>query len=85
MRLECPPSDGVWLSLVERSVRDAEVGSSNLPTPTIQLSCLPGSIGLARAEVAKCEIVCAMPGPRMPALRERGEYSKAARSTPRPG
>ena len=25
---------GVWLSLVERTVRVREVGSSNLPTPT---------------------------------------------------
>ncbi len=27
---------GVWLSLVERCVRDAEVASSNLVTPTIE-------------------------------------------------
>ena len=27
---------GVWLSLVERTVRDREVGGSNPPTPTIQ-------------------------------------------------
>ena len=26
---------GVWLSLVERSVRDAEVASSNLVTPIL--------------------------------------------------
>jgi hypothetical protein len=28
-------NDGVWLSLVERYVRDVEVASSNLVTPTI--------------------------------------------------
>ena len=28
------PIDGWWLSLAERCVRDAEVGSSNLPHPT---------------------------------------------------
>lgn len=27
-------SIGVWLSLVERSVRDREIGGSNPPTPT---------------------------------------------------
>ena len=29
---------GVWLSLVERYVRDVEVASSNLVTPTIENS-----------------------------------------------
>ena len=28
------PASGVWLSLVERYVRDVEVASSNLVTPT---------------------------------------------------
>ena len=32
--------DGVWLSLVERYVRDVEVASSNLVTPTIRLFSL---------------------------------------------
>ena len=30
-------TSGVWLSLVERCVRDAEVVSSNLATPTIKV------------------------------------------------
>ena len=33
------PHVGVWLSLVERFVRDEEVVSSNLVTPTILRSC----------------------------------------------
>jgi hypothetical protein len=33
-RLDGKPGFGVWLSLVERTVRVREVGSSNLPTPT---------------------------------------------------
>lgn len=35
----CPAkrSDGTWLSPVERLVRDEEVGSSNLPVPTIDI------------------------------------------------
>src|SRR5690606_8904268 len=34
---------GWWLSLAERCVRDAEVGSSNLPHPTTKSAGQPGS------------------------------------------
>src|SRR4026208_24300 len=34
MRLECARFGGVWLSLVERWLRESEVESSNLSTPT---------------------------------------------------
>ena len=38
-------SFGVWLSLVERVVRDHEVASSNLVTPTTQDHYEPGKLG----------------------------------------
>ncbi len=34
--------DGVWRSLVARTVRDGEAGGSNPPTPTIKLSVSAG-------------------------------------------
>ena len=35
LQLQVPYFIGVWLSLVERYVRDVEVASSNLVTPTM--------------------------------------------------
>ena len=38
--LICVANNGVWLSLVERFVRDEEVACSNLVTPTIRIAGL---------------------------------------------
>jgi hypothetical protein len=47
---------GAWLSLVERSVRDAEVGGSNPLAPTIQKQLRQKLFLLSRPPVL-CELV----------------------------
>src|SRR5437667_1941158 len=52
------PGVGVWLSLVERTVRVREVGSSNLPTPTSPPTGGPRTIsGPSQRTVAKGQLV----------------------------